>query len=151
VTGGPYGFDTETHLIARGRLVPRMVCLQVAGWGAAPHWARDHHADHCHLERTARGWWAVYDRTAAAAVVPHLFAAACVVAHNAPFDLAVLMRYAPDSVQAVVTAVATGRVVDTKVRERLLRIAGRVRVRRRRRIGSEHVGPRGVDTAGSNR
>ena len=127
--GEAIGFDTETHLITRGRLVPRMVCLSLAGRDAPPPmWARPV-ADHGYLAPVAGdwpSWWAVYDRVGAELVVPHLFdphSCRVAVAHNAPFDLAVLLRASPALAPALFRACAEGRVVDTKVRERLLRIS----------------------------
>lgn len=122
------GFDTETHLIARGRLAPRLVCLSLAGTSASPPpWAvlAVDHCDHATVRSSVvTGWWAVYDCVGAAAVLPQLFApGVCAVAHNAPYDLAVLLRAFPEHAPALFRAVAEGRVVDTKVRERLLRIA----------------------------
>ena len=130
MAGEAIGFDTETHLIARGRLVPRMVCLSLAGHGTPPQWVAPFDGvvsrGDGHFVRDGASWWAVYDRDAAALVVPHLFdprSCSVAVAHNAPYDIAVLLRAFPEHAPALFRAVAEGRVVDTKIRERLLRIA----------------------------
>ena len=123
----PIGFDTETHLIARGRLVPRMVCLSLAGDGAVPSWVADASSNWRGFVWVDGGsWWAVLDREGAALAVPSLFDArtcSVAVAHNAPYDLAVLIRLCPECVPAILRAVGEGRVIDTRVREALLRIA----------------------------
>ena len=60
------GFDAETHLIARGRLVPRMVCLSLAGERSVPPWVDDAACNwRGYVEVDGRSWWAVLDREGA--------------------------------------------------------------------------------------
>ena len=131
------GFDTETHLIAPGRNVPRAVCLSLAGDDSVPAAVGAalvaHGSDHVYVEHSiARGWRALCDATALASVVPWLFSAGVVaVGHNAAYDLAVLVRACPFALRDVFRAVSDGRVVDTLLRERLLCTAtGEIEFRR---------------------
>lgn len=143
------GFDTETHLIRRGRLAPRMVCLSLAGRGElidlpAPvveaigvypspidrlvgDW----------LDDAGGGWSALLVGAKAVATYRALIIAAAdpagaveLVAHNTPFDLAVTAEAAavhPGSggpiLVETLAALERGTVRDTKIRETLIAIA----------------------------
>lgn len=119
------GFDTETHLIRRGNVVPRLVCLTV-------------HGPDVEVDAVVRAGWpggravvrpgATPGTTSALLGGRSAVAAArvlldhYVVAHRAAYDLAVL-AHAAGCVDAVFRAVHERRVVDTYTSERLIRIA----------------------------
>jgi DNA polymerase-1 len=137
------GFDTETHLIRRGRLVPRLVCTTFAGTHDAPRPSPPKHGTYLRDE-TDHGWRMLLDRRASIEIVPRVLAGALegeyvLAAHNAAFDLAVWVDAwetapaswrAPDPdpradrvVRDVIGALDYGRILDTGVREMLVRIA----------------------------
>lgn len=105
------GFDTETFLIRPGLLFPRLVCLSVFADGAAG------------LHDAADG----VDRALSWLADP----AVVLVAHNAAFDLGVLIAAAfnrgPDvgreMLHGVFNALESGRVRDTMIREKLIAVA----------------------------
>lgn len=89
------GMDSETHLIAAGDIIPRMVCatfdflnegqlsLQGEVPGAGHAWGRSN-GDPEALTDLLEAWQRAYNRSA------HL------VFHEAPFDICVYMRYCQD-------------------------------------------------------
>lgn len=97
--------DTETYMI-RGRNVPPFVCLSYAEMIDADEWPSG----------VARGDDA--EAYLAAALDKH-----AVVLHNAAFDLAVIARTWPQLIPSIFAALSDGRVCDTKIRERLHKIA----------------------------
>jgi DNA polymerase I-like protein with 3'-5' exonuclease and polymerase domains len=97
-------FDTETWRIAPGRLAPPPVCLtyEVEGQAAA-------------IVDPARGadllgeWLANEDTI--------------LVGHNVAYDFAVMVAYRPQLLELVFDAYAAGRIRDTSLREKLIRLA----------------------------
>lgn len=119
--------DTETHPIRPGLVVPRAVCVQT-----------------CELDRpiseppsatVARGPWvrefwsastaAICLSSEGVSVVRALLTdpEVRIVGQNIAFDLAVLVRAAPDLFPLVWRAYADGRVEDIRLREKLLLLA----------------------------
>jgi hypothetical protein len=96
--------DTETHLIAPGKLAPKLVCVQIAedGGEVEIHLASD--------PRTRE-------------VVAKAFQAFRIVGHNISFDLAVLCEAYPDLAPEVWRAYDEGRVCDTMIAAQLFDIA----------------------------
>lgn len=96
-------FDTETALIAPGRLAPPLVCIS---------WAKDedsgllHHAD-----------------SQAREFVEELLKADTVVGHNVAYDMAVFAAKWPDLLPRIFAAYADSRITDTMLREKLQHIA----------------------------
>lgn len=110
MTAAPYVvLDTETTLISAAEYVPRLVCLSMCG------------------------------PTGGAALVTdslnELPADLHIVGHNIAFDLAVLIRSAPNPrrmLASVFEAYSAGRIHDTKIRQQLIDIAaGEYRGRKR--------------------
>lgn len=137
------GFDTETHLIRRGRLVPRLVCLSLSGDPGTPR--PEAHVGSCVVYVGDGGEWTwLGDRRATVDVLPEIFGGALdgdydLAAHNAAFDLAVLVdlwETCPASwrlealdgrpqraIRDVIALLDDGRIRDSGIREMLLRIA----------------------------
>lgn len=97
--------DTETYLI-RGNNTPPLVCLSYAVQNAQ--------GVRCGVA-TGRDVRAVWE-AALKSPMP-------LVLHNASFDFTVLMRAFPDLAPLMFRAMEAGRVRDTKIRERLHKIA----------------------------
>jgi hypothetical protein len=99
----PVGWDSETHLIKAGMLAPRMVCLSyeepsASGVVLRPQglvWLRSRLVD------------------------PNLL----LVAHNAPYDLAVACAEEPELLPLVFDAYDAGRICCTVVRQQLFDVA----------------------------
>lgn len=111
----PIGLDTETFLITRKCLAPRLVCVT---------WAAPDGSDGIfrHDDPGLVDWI----REALAYGV---------VLHNAPYDMAVLMAWDESLIPDVVDALEAGRVKDTQNREKLLDIAhGEFRWRHGQRV-----------------
>lgn len=98
-----YYIDTETHLIAPGRLAPPPVCVQVAQDDAAPTIVLANDPD----------------------IVPLLkrVLSGRVVGHNVAYDLAVLCNRFPELWAATWQAYDEGRVCDTMLAAQLFDIA----------------------------
>ena len=96
----PYDFDTETYPIHPGLLAPPVVCLQ--------------DADGIHTGREA-----IRARFVEKLRDPSVL----FVAHSAAYDMAVLGEAFPDLLPEIFAAYEADRVVCTKVREKLIRIA----------------------------
>lgn len=96
-------FDTETWLIAPGRLAPPLVCVS---W----------------CEGSQSG---LLGADAGTAFVRGLLQDkdVCIVAHNAPFDFGVLVQRDPSLMPLIWQAYDEGRVFDTQVFEKLRKIA----------------------------
>jgi len=111
---GKIGFDTETYLIAPGRLVPPIVCLTVYG-----DIVLDEGPD---CVKTERGYLVTRDQIAP---VWHdmLACGQTLIAHNAAYDLAVLAQ-ATDTIDAVFAALDNNQIADTGIRDMLLAIDG---------------------------
>lgn len=97
-------FDTETWRIAPGRLAPPPVCLSYE----SSNGERD-------LVDPARGAdllekWLADEHT-------------ILVGHNIAFDFAVMVAYRPLLLEPVFAAYAAGRIRDTSLREKLIRLA----------------------------
>lgn len=97
--------DTETYLI-KGRNVPPFICLSYA-------------------EREGESWGrvGVLRGENARAYLEGAFRTHVCILHNASFDLCVIARKWPSLLPLMFTALAEGRVRDTKLRERLHKIA----------------------------
>lgn len=98
-------FDTETWLIAPGRLAPRLVCM-TAHSGDTDHtniWLRED------ALKVFRGWLEDPD--------------ILLVAHNAAFDLGVMVEADSSLMPLVWEALDQGRVFDTQVYEQMKNIA----------------------------
>lgn len=120
-----FGFDTETYLITRDNLAPRLVCLSLAGYGEPPDWVP---------ERTHTNgdiWYTVLDRSEALSALPELFRGT-LIGHNVVFDFAVLLKAAhedlpedtyEDLLNSAFSMVEWGELYDTGIREKLLRNA----------------------------
>lgn len=97
------GWDTETYLIGRGRLAPRLVC---GTWATADgKWGQEA----VRFVETFRALLA--DKTK------------LLVAHNLPFDLAVMCAYDSTLIRPIFEALRDGRFSCTKIRQTLLDIA----------------------------
>ena len=97
-------FDTETYRIVPGRLAPTPGVLTYAtSNGTEKAVAPDEGA------RLLRAWCEV--------------ANTIVVGHNVAFDMGVMVAAYPDLVEPVFAAYAAGRVRDTVLREKLIRLA----------------------------
>lgn len=118
------GFDTETHLIARGRLAPRLVCLSLSWLGDTPPFVEKALRGDAELRGVPGGGFAVlgaseaHDAFRAAMKGGHIL-----VGHNVPYDLTVLGRAFPDLVRSIFATLTGNRVLDTQVQEQLIRIA----------------------------
>ena len=95
----PYFFDLETYPIWPGRLAPPPVCLQ------------DETGIH-----TGPGILQRFERVLADPTQ-------CFVGHSVVYDMAVMGAAYPDLLPAIFRAFAADRVICTRVREKLLRIA----------------------------
>lgn len=98
------GWDTETYLIGRGRLAPRLVCGTLS-----------HHGETYGLE--AKRFVEMFRSYLADPAKPLL------VAHNLAFDTAVMCAYDPTLIRPVFEAYRDGRFACTKIRQILLDIA----------------------------
>lgn len=98
-----YGFDSETHLITPDNLAPKCVCYTCYVDGEAHIMLPQAGAQHLGQ--------ALLD------------ADTIVTAHNLAFDFGVMIRVAPWLFPLFIQAAEDGRLADTKLRERLLRIA----------------------------
>lgn len=96
------GFDTETHLICRGRLAPRMVCGTIAS------------ADLTFGREGARFIEEFKKHLADSTKL--------LVGHNLAFDTAVICAYAPELIRPIFEAYRDGRFADTKIRQSLIDI-----------------------------
>ena len=98
-------FDTETHLIGPGRVVPKLVCItwtedgKSYGLGTGDDELKETIGDL--LLRASRG-------------------RVTLVAHNAAFDMAVLLNAFPEFDELIFEAYARGNVLCTALREKLL-------------------------------
>lgn len=118
------GFDTETHLIAPGRLCPRLVCMSLAGLEDPPDLEPG-------IRVTARrdGWTALLDRAQTVRWAPALFEQPVIIGHNTAYDLATVSAACQEETgsDAVLTAVfealCSERIHDTQIREQLLAIS----------------------------
>lgn len=96
--------DTETYLI-KGRNVPPFICLSYA-------------------EETGETWaTGVMRGERARAYLESALKHHTIIAHNASFDLCVIARRWPSLIPLIFRALGEGRVHDTKLRERLHKIA----------------------------
>lgn len=122
------GFDTETYRTTRSCLVPKVVCLTLASTtDEIPNLCGDHR-----VFQTDMGWQAIVVGEGIAPTWGTLLREQHrLVAHRAPYDLAVLAdTYVgayndppPDVYAKHFSALDAGRILDTNVRERLLAIA----------------------------
>ena len=115
-------FDTETHLIQKGQLCPRMVCLTYAerttqGITIIPQEREDTIVDgvtrglttrDCGLS-LARSWIEDDD--------------VCLIGHNSPFDLGVLVALDPSLMPLIFAKLEKGLIRDTQLRMQMIDIA----------------------------
>lgn len=103
----PVAFDTETWLIAPGRIIPPLVCATFCEPGKEP-------TIH-HVKGDACAVWLGHLRDPGVVLV----------GHNVPFDLAVMVDACPDkegALRAVFDALEAGRVRDTLIRQKIFHI-----------------------------
>lgn len=125
--------DTETHLIRRGRSVPRLVCVSVSEPGCGVQDYLAHGADYARevpqIEGSASLWAADEGAYYVLDCLESLDAVLCLF--NAPFDLWVIAEHLAERdaalgarfLQAVYEALDAGRIVDAEIRARLCAIA----------------------------
>jgi hypothetical protein len=108
---GLVAFDTETHLIAPGNVIPDLVCVTACEQGAPG-------------EPTSEIIVSTGDPQDLLEYVHAIFDDPSVikVAHNAKFDLAVLCKYDPTLIPKVFREIEHGRVSDTILRGKLLNL-----------------------------
>ena len=98
-------FDTETHLVQPGLLVPPLVCLSYCERGYiadGPPVLLDRHNAVGKLRQVLLGDWGT------------------VIGHNVAYDMAVMCNKDNTLLLPVFQAYADGRVSDTRIREKLL-------------------------------
>jgi DNA polymerase-1 len=97
-------FDTETWRIAPGRLAPPPVCLTY---------------------EKSTGERGLYSADAGASNLAHWLRSPdhILVGHNVAYDFAVMVAYRPQLLELVFDAYAAGRIRDTSLREKLIRLA----------------------------
>lgn len=97
-------FDTETWRIAPGRLAPPPVCLSY---------------------EKSNGERCLYSADAGASNLAHWLRSPdhILVGHNIAFDFGVMVAYRPQLLELVFDAYAQGRIRDTSLREKLIRLA----------------------------
>ena len=88
-------FDLETHLIEKGNITPRMVCLS-----------------------NSKG--EIFDRTDGIAWFSKHIGKVRLVGHNVFFDLGVLLREAPELTNRVFSALDKDLITDTMVRDKII-------------------------------
>jgi len=110
------GFDVETYLIRQGKVIPKLVCASF-DWGD----------DKPPFENAANG---VFDRNDAYRWFVRILSRkdVTIVAHNAPFDMAVMaweaiQRGDFDVLEQIFIWYETGRIRDTRIRQKLIDIA----------------------------
>lgn len=99
------GFDTETHLIGAGAVLPKLVCLTLCEDGEL----KGHAA--CEPELKAEMLRLLQD--------PEVV----LVAHNAAYDLGVLVNYDFELWPYVIAALEAGRIKCTQVAEKLITLS----------------------------
>lgn len=117
------GFDTETHLITRHCLIPRLVCLSLAAEGEPPDWVYRNDAVVQRAGADVPAWRAVLGRSAVPGALRRMFAeGVALIGHNTEYDLAVLAHNF-GCIDEVFDAIEDSEVYDTKIREMLLRLS----------------------------
>lgn len=122
------GWDTETHLIEDGNLMPKMVCATFFGGGttidAARHFALEYLDGTTGVFQGSTNWsLLVRADKAVDAWCYFVQEGYSYVAHNAPFDLGVLINECPDLLPIILKLMEAGRLRDTQIREKLIAIA----------------------------
>jgi len=122
------GWDTETHLIEDGNLTPTMVCATFSGMENTGQRVKDFVEEN--LDETnsyfmsAKGWHLLVSADKAVDTWCFLAQLGCTfVAHNHPYDLAVLANECPDTLPIIIHLMEQGKLRDTQVREKLIAIA----------------------------
>ena len=100
-------FDTETHLIRRGKQAPEFVCLSLAVPNGGPV------VPELHVGPAALACFRDL----------LLYPEVRLVGHNVAFDLAVLAAADPTLLPLIFQALAADRITDTMLREKLLRLS----------------------------
>jgi DNA polymerase-1 len=99
------GWDTETHLIGPGKIVPPIVCVQVAVDGEAQVLGRADDEFNDLLDT-------IFD----------INVDAVRVAHNSAFDLGVCCAYNPKYIKQTFELLGEGKFACTRIREKLLNL-----------------------------
>lgn len=121
------GFDWESHLIGPGQVIPKGVCLSIAFEGTpgeAPQTELGTTGDAGSIEPMLDALFPPEPPFPSAEDFdpPEGTRPLLAVAHNAAFDLAQSLRYAPNKVTDIFNAIEQGRVHCTKIREKLLNL-----------------------------
>lgn len=95
-----FTFDTETARFRPGVMAPELACVSYVVAGQYPQLV------HVNNSRDVICTW--------------LRDADLIVAHHAPYDLAVICAHWPDLIPAVFAALSADRITDTKIREQLI-------------------------------
>ena len=122
------GWDTETHLIEDGNLTPKMVCATFSGTQETAYRVREFVEQNLNENNSYfvcyKGWYLLVSADQAVDTWCFLAQLGCTfIAHNHPFDLAVLANECPDIMPVITTLMEKGRIRDTQVREKLIAIA----------------------------
>lgn len=99
-------YDTETALIAPGRLAPPLTCLSYINPSDIPEGPRLRVGKECKVDFD---WW--------------LRNEFLIVGHNVAYDMAVMIAEFPEFLPLVFKAYRNNKVTDTKIRQQLLDIA----------------------------
>lgn len=111
------GFDVETYLIRQGKVIPKLVCASFDWGDAPPPFVAGKPKDV--LSRDDAYWWfrEILSRNDVT-----------IVAHNAPFDMAVMAWEAIQRgdlwvLERIFLWYETGRIRDTRIRQKLIDIS----------------------------
>ena len=122
------GWDTETYLIEKGNLTPKMVCATFSGGPETTHKVKDFVEQN--LDETnslfshSHGWNLLVSADQVVDVWCFMAQIGCTfVAHNHSFDLAVLANECPNIMPVILELMEKGKLRDTQVREQLITIA----------------------------
>ena len=126
--GEVIGWDTETYLIEDGNLTPKMVCATFCGGPETTYKVKgfvEQNLDETNsLFSHVHGWNLLVSAEKAVDTWCFMAQIGCTfVAHNHPFDLAVLANECPEIMPILLNLMESGRIRDTQVREKLIAIA----------------------------
>jgi len=111
-------FDTETHLIRPGLLAPPLVCVSYVAADSMPV-----PSDGPFPDNHPRGVLLNAEPGAAALEAVLQLPEYRLVGHNIAYDMAVLAAYRPSLLPLIFDAYDQGRVSDTGIREKLIRLS----------------------------
>ena len=122
------GWDTETHLIEDGNLTPKMVCATFYGTEdtacRVKKFVEENLDETNSLFSHVHGWYLLVSADMAVDTWCFLAQMGCTfVAHNHPYDLAVLANECSDIMPVITNLMEKGKLRDTQVREKLIAIA----------------------------